>query len=82
MTLRAVIYARYSSENQRESSIDDQIRLCKQFVAQEGWDQVQVYSGDRAISGATVRRPDYQAPMAAAWKGEAQDSSAGSTESS
>ena len=25
---RAVIYARYSSENQRDASIDDQIRNC------------------------------------------------------
>jgi hypothetical protein len=43
---------------------------------------VQVNSGERVISGAAARRPDYQALMAAAWKDEAQDSSAGSTESS
>jgi site-specific DNA recombinase len=37
MSIRAVIYARYSSENQRDASIDDQIRLCAAFVEQQGF---------------------------------------------
>lgn len=58
--MRAVIYARYSSDLQREASIEDQIRLCKEKVAREGWSLVQVYR-DAAISGATALRPGYQA---------------------
>lgn len=34
--MRAAIYARFSSENQREQSIDDQIRVCRQFAARDG----------------------------------------------
>lgn len=30
--MRVVIYARYSSENQREASIEDQLRICKERV--------------------------------------------------
>ena len=41
--MRAVIYAIYSSEQQRATSIDDQIRLCKEKIAREGWSLVQVY---------------------------------------
>ena len=33
--MRAVIYTRYSSDNQRDASIDDQIRICKERVAAE-----------------------------------------------
>src|SRR5271165_6346252 len=60
--MRAVIYARYSSDQQRATSIDDQIRLCKERIVREGWTLVQVYS-DAAISGATILRPGYQAMM-------------------
>jgi site-specific DNA recombinase len=58
--MRAVIYARYSSENQREASIDDQIRVCRSWLEREGWDLTQVYR-DMAVSGATALRPAYQA---------------------
>src|SRR6185437_15615057 len=60
MTERAVIYARYSSDNQREASIEDQIRICKERLAVEGWSLVQVYR-DAAFSGASALRPGYQA---------------------
>jgi DNA invertase Pin-like site-specific DNA recombinase len=60
--MRAVIYARYSSDQQRATSIDDQIRLCKERVAREGWTMVQVYR-DTAMSGATALRPGYQAML-------------------
>lgn len=34
--MRAAIYARYSSENQSEKSIDDQIRVCKNYIEEHG----------------------------------------------
>jgi site-specific DNA recombinase len=67
--LRAVVYARYSSEQQRDSSIEDQIRLCRQRIAQEGWEYRHAYT-DRAISGASALRPAYQALLEDARRGE------------
>lgn len=34
--MRAAVYARFSSENQREQSIEDQVRVCKQFAIRDG----------------------------------------------
>ena len=34
--MRAVIYARYSSENQRAASIEDQLEICRRYVAGYG----------------------------------------------
>jgi site-specific DNA recombinase len=68
MTLRAVIYARYSSENQREASLEDQVRLCRERIAAEGWELVQVFQ-DRATSGASSLRAGYQALLAGARDG-------------
>ena len=57
--LRAAIYARYSSDLQREESIEDQLQLCRQRAATEGWIVVESYS-DMAQSGSTSSRPRYQ----------------------
>ena len=46
----AAIYARYSSDKQRETSLEDQERTCRRRAEQEGWTVVKVY-GDAAISG-------------------------------
>ena len=35
--MRVCIYARYSSDKQREASIEDQVRLCEERAAREGW---------------------------------------------
>jgi site-specific DNA recombinase len=35
--MKAVLYARYSTEGQREASVDDQFRNCERRAAQEGW---------------------------------------------
>lgn len=58
-TLRAVIYARYSSDLQNAASIDDQLRLCRERAAREGWLVVGSYE-DAATSGATLMRPGIQ----------------------
>ena len=57
--IRAVIYARYSSDNQRDASIEDQVRQCRARIEQEKWRLGEIYS-DHAISGATALRPGYQ----------------------
>jgi site-specific DNA recombinase len=67
--MRAAIYARYSSDQQRAASIEDQIRLCKERIALESWTLVQVYR-DAAISGASTLRAGYQAMMEGARKAE------------
>jgi DNA invertase Pin-like site-specific DNA recombinase len=61
--MRVVIYARYSSDQQREASIDDQIRICRVRAEREGWQVGEIFS-DHAISGATLLRPGYQALLA------------------
>jgi site-specific DNA recombinase len=55
----AAVYARFSSEGQREASIEDQTRSCIKLIEDRGWRIAGIYS-DRAISGATTLRPDYQ----------------------
>ena len=49
--MRAVIYARYSTDLQREASIEDQVRICRQRIDREGWTLVATYS-DAASSAA------------------------------
>lgn len=64
--LRAVIYARFSSDLQNDKSIDDQVALCREVCQREGFKVVATFS-DRAISGASViNRPGYQNLMRAA----------------
>ena len=60
--MRAVIYARYSTDLQSASSIDDQVRLCRERIEQDGHELVQVYT-DRAVSGATLIRNGIQLLM-------------------
>ena len=58
--MRAVIYARYSSDLQREASIEDQVRECTRLAERLGYHIVGTYS-DSAISGSTDNRPGLQA---------------------
>ena len=56
---RAAIYARFSSDLQRDASIEDQIRSCREFAARQGLEVVETYA-DHAISGASLMRPGIQ----------------------
>ena len=60
--LRAALYARYSSDLQRDASIEDQLRLCRERAGREGWHVADSYS-DRSVSGASLLRPGVQALM-------------------
>ena len=57
--MTAVIYARYSSDNQREESIEGQIRECTAYAEKNGITVVKHYI-DRALSAKTDNRPDFQ----------------------
>ncbi len=63
--MKVAIYARYSSDRQSERSIEDQIRLCRERAAREGWTVVEVFP-DFALSGATRDRPGLNAMVARA----------------
>lgn len=66
--MRVAIYARYSTDNQREASIDDQIRECERLAGSRGWTVVDRYA-DHAISGKVRLRPQFQALIRAASEG-------------
>lgn len=57
--MTGVIYARYSSDNQREESIEGQLRECKEFAQRQGITLLNTYI-DRALSAKTDHRPDFQ----------------------
>ena len=59
LSMNAVIYARYSSDNQREESIEGQIRECTAYAERNGITVVRHYI-DRALSAKTDNRPDFQ----------------------
>ena len=54
--MNAVIYARYSSDNQREESIEGQLRECMAYAERKGLTVVHSYI-DRALSAKTDARP-------------------------
>ena len=53
-----VIYARYSSDNQRDESIDGQVRECMAFAKKNDIQIVETYI-DRALLAKTDNRPDF-----------------------
>lgn len=57
--MTGVIYARYSTDNQREESIEGQLRECKAFAEKNGIQIIDTYI-DRAMSAKTDNRPDFQ----------------------
>jgi len=60
--MKAAIYARYSSENQSEKSIEDQVRVCKNYCKDHEItvSEEHIYV-DEALSGSLVNRPGLQA---------------------
>tara|TARA_R110002167_G_scaffold231677_1_gene436872 strand:+ start:699 stop:2471 length:1773 start_codon:yes stop_codon:yes gene_type:complete len=60
--MKVAIYARYSSDMQRDASIEDQIRLCQERADREGWRVINCYT-DHGISGASLMRPGVQMLM-------------------
>ena len=66
---RAAIYTRYSSDNQRDASIEDQLEVCSRYAELKGWTVVRKFE-DRAISGASTARPGFQAMLSEAENGE------------
>ena len=57
--MKAVIYARYSSDNQTEASIEGQLRECVEFAERTGIDVIGNYI-DRAVSAKSDHRPEFQ----------------------
>lgn len=51
--MNAVIYARYSSDNQREESIDGQLRECMAYAERKGLTVIHSYI-DRALSAKST----------------------------
>lgn len=69
--IKAVVYARYSSHNQREESIEGQLRECKDFAERNNLMIISEYI-DRAISGKTDNRAEFQRMIKDSEKGHFQ----------
>ncbi|MEW5882373.1 MAG: recombinase family protein [Pseudomonadota bacterium] len=50
---KAAIYARYSTSNQRDTSIEDQVRRCTEIARRHGYEvESALIFSDAAVSGA------------------------------
>jgi site-specific DNA recombinase len=67
--MKAATYARFSSDAQKESSIDDQQRNCRRKADAEGW-RITAQFSDAAMTGSNNQRPDYLRMIAAAARKE------------
>src|SRR5688572_1035595 len=65
--MRVACYARFSSDLQRATSIEDQLAAARAYAASQGWHvlEAHIYT-DAAISGASLERPGIRALRAAA----------------
>jgi DNA invertase Pin-like site-specific DNA recombinase len=61
--MKAAIYCRYSTDKQREASIEDQARNCRRLIEREGWTVTKTYQ-DQAAAGSRADREGYQAMLA------------------
>jgi site-specific DNA recombinase len=57
--VKVAIYARYSSDNQRDASIADQLRVCRAYAERQAWTICEEYT-DHAVSGATLLREAFR----------------------
>ena len=66
-SVRAAVYARFSSDLQRATSIDDQVTAARTFADSQGWQILEphIYA-DAALSGASLERPGLRALREAA----------------
>jgi len=55
---KVAIYARYSSDNQREESIESQIRICEEYCKKHGYLIYNIYS-DSAYTATNDNRPPF-----------------------
>jgi hypothetical protein len=53
--VKVALYARYPSDNQRDASIADQLRLCRAYAERQSWTICEEYT-DYAVSGASLLR--------------------------
>jgi site-specific DNA recombinase len=60
---KVALYARYSDELQSPTSIDDQLRICRERAKREGWQVVAEYT-DKAITGSIMGRSGLQQLLA------------------
>lgn len=67
--MNVVIYARYSSHKQGEQSIEGQIHVCKEYAKREGLNIIGEYV-DRALTGKTDNRPEFQRMIRDSAKGQ------------
>ena len=66
---RAIAYARFSSDLQREESIDAQLRAIRKYCDENGFVLLATYA-DKGISGTSDNRPEFQKMISAATKGD------------
>lgn len=67
--MKAIIYARFSCSKQREASIEDQVRICREWCCAHRHKVIAEYT-DSAISGRTDNRPAFQRMIANAGEAE------------
>ena len=67
--MKAAIYARFSTDMQRDESIDDQVRVCRNRAQHENLEVVEIFA-DKGLSGSKTDRPGYQSMLAAARAGQ------------
>ena len=68
--MRAILYARVTTSDQREASLDDQLRECEELCKREGFTVVGRES-DHGLSGESTDRPGYQRVLRVVENGEA-----------
>jgi site-specific DNA recombinase len=67
--MKAALYARFSTDLQRATSIEDQFRNCRKRAEVEGWTIVATFA-DAAMSGSDANRPQYRTMLEAAARRE------------